>query len=204
MKTILTRAVAVSTFALLVLLLAGQAVSPGYITIADASSTQSGLVSTGTQTFAGNKTFTGSITTSGAVNGNLTSGTATTISSYNGSTASGIWGGGVTPSTSNYSLLMQATTLVINAQSGQGLQFANGGVGQTNVDSSGNWQMASGATKTRGQITLSTGTGTATVLSGAICTCVDTTAANVVKCAVATTTLTATGTGSDVISYICL
>lgn len=55
-----------------------------------------------------------------------------------------------------------------------------------------------------GTITLAVGTGTATVLSGEICTCTDTTAANVVQCAVSSTTLTATGTGTDVIAYTCL
>lgn len=60
-----------------------------------------------------------------------------------------------------------------------------------------------GSTKNRGTITLSGGTGTATVTSGAVCTCTDTTATNVVQCAVSSTTLTATGTTTDVISYLC-
>lgn len=68
--------------------------------------------------------------------------------------------------------------------------------------------MKAGSTATRGTITLSTGTGTATVLSGAFCTCVDTTAPGVVQCAVSSTTLTATagaGAGAtDVIAYVCL
>ena len=54
-----------------------------------------------------------------------------------------------------------------------------------------------------GTITLSSGTGTATVFSGAICVCTDTTANVSVKCAVSGTTLTATGTTSDVIAYQC-
>jgi hypothetical protein len=62
----------------------------------------------------------------------------------------------------------------------------------------------SAATETRGTITLAAGTGTATVLSGAICVCTDTTALQPVQCAVVTTTLTATGTTTDVIAYICL
>lgn len=59
------------------------------------------------------------------------------------------------------------------------------------------------STKTNGTITLSSGTGTATVASGAKCVCTDTTAQNVVQCAVATTTLTASGIASDVIAYHC-
>ncbi len=56
-----------------------------------------------------------------------------------------------------------------------------------------------------GAITLSGGTGTATVFSGAKCVCSEqTTAANGVKCSVSGTTLTATGTNTDVITYLCL
>jgi hypothetical protein len=58
--------------------------------------------------------------------------------------------------------------------------------------------------KNRGTITLSAGTGTVAVLSGQICACSDTTAVAAVKCAVSATTLTATGTGTDVIAYVCL
>jgi hypothetical protein len=59
------------------------------------------------------------------------------------------------------------------------------------------------SSKTRGTITLVAGTGTATVQSGSVCTCVDTTANASVRCAVSGTTLTATGTATDVIAYIC-
>lgn len=50
------------------------------------------------------------------------------------------------------------------------------------------------------------GTGTATVLAGAICTCSDSTAVAAVMCAVTATTLTATGgaVSSDNIAYVCM
>lgn len=54
-----------------------------------------------------------------------------------------------------------------------------------------------------GTITLAAGTGTATVYSGARCVCTDSTANASVRCAVSSTTLTATGTGTDVIAYLC-
>lgn len=62
------------------------------------------------------------------------------------------------------------------------------------------------STKTVGTITLAAGTGTATVLSGAICVCTDTSASPLVfRCSVSGTTLTATeAAGANVISYICL
>lgn len=64
--------------------------------------------------------------------------------------------------------------------------------------------LKAGSTLTRGTITLAAGTGTATVLSGAVCVCSNTAATNAVYCSVASTTLTATGTGTDVIAYVCL
>lgn len=72
------------------------------------------------------------------------------------------------------------------------------------VDGAGNLFANASATRTKGTITLAAGTGTATVASGSICVCSDTTAINAVRCAVSSTTLTATGTGTDVIAYHCL
>lgn len=72
------------------------------------------------------------------------------------------------------------------------------------LDGAGNLSLAAGATRSKGTITLAAGTGTATVTSGCVPSCVDTTAVAAVRCVVATTTLTATGTGTDVIAYLCL
>jgi hypothetical protein len=62
------------------------------------------------------------------------------------------------------------------------------------------------STKLVGTITLSGGTGTATVNSGAKCVCTDTSATPLVlQCAVSSTTLTATqASGSHVIAYVCM
>lgn len=76
------------------------------------------------------------------------------------------------------------------------------GVRRFQSDSSGNVTNM-GGTKNKGTITLAAGTGTATVNTGAICVCDDSTAVAAVRCAVAGTTLTATGTGADVIAYLC-
>ncbi len=59
------------------------------------------------------------------------------------------------------------------------------------------------SSETSGTITLSGGTGTATTFTGAICVCSDSTANNSVQCAVSGDTLTATGTTTDVIVYVC-
>lgn len=60
----------------------------------------------------------------------------------------------------------------------------------------------SGATHC-GTKTLSAGSGTVTVVSGCHAICTDTTAAAAVKCSVSATTLTITGTSTDVINYFC-
>jgi hypothetical protein len=60
-----------------------------------------------------------------------------------------------------------------------------------------------GGTKNKGTLTLVAGTKTTTVASGATCVCSDTTALNAVQCSVSSTTLTANGTGTDVIAYMC-
>jgi hypothetical protein len=58
-------------------------------------------------------------------------------------------------------------------------------------------------TANSGTITLAAGTGTATVTSGARCICTDQTAVAAVQCSVSGTTLTANGTATDVITYLC-
>ncbi len=73
------------------------------------------------------------------------------------------------------------------------------GAGYVAVDSS----------KNKGSLTIGagggSGTATATVTSGSKCVCSEETdVTKLVKCAVSTTTLTATGTAADVVSYICL
>lgn len=78
------------------------------------------------------------------------------------------------------------------------------GVQLLTVDGNGNLFVNAAGTRTKGTITLAAGVGTATVASGSICVCSDTTAINAVQCSVTTTTLTANGTGTDVIAYHCL
>jgi hypothetical protein len=72
------------------------------------------------------------------------------------------------------------------------------------VDGAGNLFLNASATRSKGTITLAAGTGTVTVASGSICVCGNTSALNMVQCNVSSTTLTATGTGTDVIAYHCL
>lgn len=84
------------------------------------------------------------------------------------------------------------------------VQESAGNAGATFFDDGTTMSMQLTGTKSRSTITLSGGTGTATVNSGAICTCTDTTANASVQCNVSGTTLTATGTTTDVIAYLCL
>lgn len=54
-----------------------------------------------------------------------------------------------------------------------------------------------------GTVVLTAGSGTVTVASGARCVCSDTTAVNICRASVSSTTLTLTGTGTDAVSYFC-
>lgn len=111
--------------------------------------------------------------------------------------------------------LQSATSQHVSMDTGGGTSTAAVGDGYattTTIGRSGNiatnlnGTVVAGASTTAGTITLSGGTGTAAVRSGARCVCSETTsAATPGKCAVSSTTLTATyGVGTDVITYICL
>ena len=108
------------------------------------------------------------------------------------------------PTGSCYSVGAGAAIIWNNTSSGDSADFFAdpGGTEVVTIDHGG--AIHSVSTKTVGTITLSGGTGTATVNSGTHCVCDDSTATAIVKCAVSSTTLTATGTGTDVITYICL
>lgn len=96
---------------------------------------------------------------------------------------------------------LTANDLVLNVTNQPGTSMVKVDYeGDTTI--SGNLTVSGSSTK--GTITLSAGSGTATVLSGATCVCTDSTANASVKCAVSGTTLTATGTGTDAIKFICL
>lgn len=111
----------------------------------------------------------------------------------------------------------QAGSLYLHAAGGPLIEWNDGagqdvaqfysGVGGTEVlDIHSDGSLKNYSTKMAGSITLSGGTGTATVNSGAHCVCVDTSATPLVlQCAVSSTTLTATqASGTHVISYICM
>lgn len=99
---------------------------------------------------------------------------------------------------------LKGAHLMIGTQTDDGsgalLQVAGAETLTSTVSTTG--LICSGATHC-GTKTLSTGTGTVTVVSGCHPVCTDTTAANAVACSVSSTTLTVTGTGSDVIDYFC-
>lgn len=99
-----------------------------------------------------------------------------------------------------------------SSSAAQGMQFSGstttivGGANGANVsltDNSGHTYALFNA-NAKGTITLSGGTGTHTVTAGCTPLCTDTTSALPVSCSVASTTLTATGTASDVIAYLCI
>lgn len=164
----------------------------------DASSSSSGCVNTGAQTFAGDKTFTGNITISSnkalylngatATDFIFSDGTGTIIGSHGDVTV----GGRIISRNSTGGFSFGTV----------GSQFIGMAAATSQIDVAGNMKMAN--TLNVGTITLSGGTGTATVIAGSICVCTDSTANVSVKCAVVTTTLTATGTTTDAIKYICL
>lgn len=88
-----------------------------------------------------------------------------------------------------------------------GLAVANAGTTTATISAAGKTTTTTfGVTATTdiGSITLSGGTGTATVRTGALCQCTNTSNQNAPKCAVSGTTLTATSAGAtDVIVYFC-
>lgn len=88
-----------------------------------------------------------------------------------------------------------------NLSTAKATLFANGDYTVTGAATATQHRVS--ATTGGGTITLAAGSGTATVFSGARCVCTDTTANASVKCAVSGTTLTATGTATDVIAYLC-
>ena len=98
----------------------------------------------------------------------------------------------------NQGIHLSGSDTTANFQMGGAVVF-NIKAGQLNM--AGSAKLAQ--TNNSGTITLSAGSGTATVTSGARCICTDQTANASVKCAVSSTTLTATGTGTDVITYLC-
>jgi hypothetical protein len=130
----------------------------------------------------------------------------------------GLWMGTspATISTSNYRLLTAGTDTILN-ENGGGFSFRSSNTQKASIDTGGSFTLADAGlnslkaamftlsdTRMAGSITLSGGTGTATVYSGAKCVCSEVSNGTAGKCSVSSTTLTATyGAGSDVINYLC-
>lgn len=103
------------------------------------------------------------------------------------------------------SIAFKANTTTTWSTSGAVLaEFQNNGTKKADIDINGNVILAASATASKGIKALSGGTGTVTVLTGAICTCADTTSTAACRTSVSGTTLTLTGTGTDSIAYLCL
>jgi hypothetical protein len=90
-----------------------------------------------------------------------------------------------------------------NQGAGDVAQFYSGGGGTEVLDVQSDGTLKCYSAKSCGSTTLSGGTKAITVRSGAFCVCTSATT-NAVRCSVSSTTLTATGTGTDAFSYLCM
>lgn len=177
-------------------------------------------------------TVTGRAGTTGGATGVTFTGGAATVSGQGGTAGVATAGASITGGVSGWTGIGSGTgggLSGVGGASGPGLIGTSGGgnspvAGQVHLTPTTNapsaptdgdiWFKASGppgfyANGTAyylqsGSITLSTGSGTASSILGQRCVCSDSTANASVKCVLAGSTLTATGTGSDVIYYICL
>lgn len=139
---------------------------------------------------------------------NVSTGGGAALGLYAGTTQYAYWDYSSGAYVSNFTISSLVASGSIAHNSLQGAKWCMGGAtGCMTYDGTG-FTMSVNLSETthRGQITLSSGTGTATVIAGAICICQDTSAVPaLLRCAVSGSTLTATETaGSNVISYICL